>query len=49
MVMDEIPMELGYCLIAGAMAIDPWLQFSGVTVEGYVASEVKKLMAEKKP
>ena len=33
---------------AGAMSMDGWLQFSGVKIEGgYIADEVKKLMAKK--
>jgi len=46
--MDEMPMELGYALIAGAMSMDGWLSFSGVKVEGYIKSECEKLMKEKK-
>ena len=46
--MDEMPMELGYALIAGAMSMDGWLQFSGVKVDGYIKGEVDRMMKEKK-
>ncbi len=42
-------MELGYCMISGAMSMDGWLQFSGIKVDGYIRSEFEKLMKEKKP
>ena len=41
-------MQEGYAMIAGAMSMDGWLQFSGVKIEGgYIADEVKKLTAKK--
>ena len=42
-------MALGYALIAGAMSMDGWLQFSGVKIEGFIKSEIAKQMKEKKP
>ena len=47
----EIPMAEGYAMIAAAMAMDGWLQFSGVAISdgAFILQEVKKLMAAKKP
>lgn len=47
-VWEEISMEEGYAMIAVAMSLDGWLAFSGVKVEGFIKSEVEKLMKEKK-
>ena len=41
-------MEEGYALIAVAMSLDGWLNFSGVRIEGFIKSEVDRLMKEKK-
>lgn len=41
-------MEEGYALIHAAMGIDPWLQFSGVQVEGFIKGEIERMTKEKK-
>jgi hypothetical protein len=43
-------MQEGYAMIAAAMTMDGWLQFSGVSISdgGYLRSEVEKIMSEKK-
>ncbi len=45
-VWDKLPMEEGYAMIAAAMQLDGWLQFSGVKIDGYIASEIKKQQAK---
>lgn len=45
-------MAEGYAMIAGAMSMDGWLQFSGVEIAdgGYIGAEITKLMKQlKKP
>jgi hypothetical protein len=46
-VIFEIPMEEGWCMIAAAMSMDGWLAFSGVRIEGYLKSEIEKLMEKR--
>jgi hypothetical protein len=47
---SKFPMSKGYALIAAAMSMDGWLQFSGVEIAdgGYVRGEVQNLMKKKK-
>jgi hypothetical protein len=42
-------MAEGYVYIAGAMSMDGWMQFSGVTIAdgGYVKTEVDRIAAQK--
>lgn len=42
-------MQEGYWAIAGAMELDGWLSFSGVTMTdgGYIRGEVDKMMKAK--
>ena len=43
-------MSEGYAMVAAAMSLDPWLQFSGVGIAdgGYIRQEVDRIMKEKK-
>lgn len=45
----QLPIAEGYCYIAGAMAIDGFLQFSGVSISdgAYIKQEVDKIMKHK--
>ena len=47
----EVAMSEGYAMIAAAMSLDPWLQFSGVGIAdgAFVRQEVDKILSEKKP
>ena len=43
-------MAEGYAEIAGAMSLDGWLQFSGVTMAdgGFIGGEVNRILNERK-
>lgn len=42
-------MEEGYAMIAGAMELDGWLNFSGVTMAdgGFIRQEIDRMMKKK--
>jgi hypothetical protein len=44
-------MAEGYAMIAGAMSLDGWLQFSGISIAdgAYLKQEVDRIMKSKKP
>jgi hypothetical protein len=47
----EIAMAEGYAMIAAAMSLDSWLQFSGISISdgAYLRQEVERIMKAKKP
>ena len=44
-------MAEGYAMIAAAMSLDGWLNFSGVTISdgAYLRQEVERILKSKKP
>jgi len=39
----NIPMEEGWAMIAGGIALDAWTQFSGCSIDGYVGQAAAKI------